>query len=76
MPKRSRKKTVSIKSGKAKVEKSMASVGLNYRKLAGLIIAIIGLIVVVSNIWATLLLFVGLVLIYFGLKMIGYDLKL
>lgn len=71
MPRKT-KKTVDVKST---VDKEMASMGLTYKKAAGIIIAIIGAILVVLNLSGALMVFVGLVLIYFGLKVLGYNIK-
>lgn len=62
-----------IGAGRAKLDKEMSKAGIDYKKLAGAIITIIGIILVVLNLTAVLLAFVGFVLVYFGIKMLGYD---
>ncbi len=71
-----RKKSVDLESTKAKVDKEVSSLGLNYHKLMGVILLVIGIILVAVNLVKVLEAFVGLVLVYFGLKMIGYTVKL
>jgi hypothetical protein len=44
--------------------------------VAGVIIALIGVLLILFNLAAVLMAFIGFVLIYFGLKMLGYTLKL
>jgi hypothetical protein len=65
-----------VKAGKQKVEKEMSKMGLNYRKVVAAIIIIIGALLIITNLSALLLAFIGFVLIYFGLKMLGYHLNL
>ncbi len=62
-----------MKAGKAKLDKTVADAGLDYKKVAGAIITIIGIVLVVLNLTAVLLAFVGFVLVYFGIKMLGYN---
>ena len=62
-----------IGAGRAKLDREMSKAGIDYKKLAGAIITIIGIILVVLNLTAVLLAFVGFVLVYFGIKMLGYN---
>lgn len=72
---RRRKRSANLATTEKKVESEMSNVGLNYHKLGGLIIGIIGAILVVWNLEGVLLAFIGLVLIYFGLRLWGFKLK-
>ncbi len=60
-------------AGRAKLDKEMSKAGIDYKKLAGAIITIIGVVLIVLNLTAVLLAFVGFVLVYFGIKMLGYN---
>jgi hypothetical protein len=66
----------SLKRGKAKMDKEMSKAGVDYKTVAGVIIALIGVLLILFNLAAVLMAFIGFVLIYFGLKMLGYTLKL
>ena len=66
----------SLTSKTKKVEKELSKAGLNYKKVAGVILALIGIVLVVMNLTGVLLAAVGLVLIYFGLKIFGYNIKI
>jgi hypothetical protein len=66
----------SLSKDKKKVEREMSRVGLNYRKVAGIILVLIGIVLVVLNLTGVLLAAVGLILIYFGLKIFGYTIKI
>ena len=77
--KRSRKaastgKTLAV--DKQKIEKEMSTVGLDYRKVGGIIIALIGVILLIMNLTGALLAVAGIVLIYFGIRIFGYNIKL
>lgn len=71
-----KKKSVDLESTKKKMDKEVSSLGLNYHKLIGLVILVLGIILLAVNLVRVLEAFVGLVLIYFGLKMIGYTIKI
>lgn len=60
---------------KAAMEKEMHRAGLNYKKVAGIIIAIIGLLLVLFNLAAVLTAVVGLILIYVGIRIFGYKIN-
>jgi hypothetical protein len=65
-----------IAADKQKLEKEMSSVGLDYRKVAGIIIALLGVILLIMNLAGALLAVAGIVLIYFGIRIFGYNIKL
>ena len=69
------KKQIDLKSNKKKVDSELDKMGMNYETLVGAIIALIGIVLVVMNLGAVLMAFVGFVLIYFGMRMLGYEVK-
>lgn len=70
-------KQVSRLSRDVKVEdKRLYKAGIDHKTIGGAIITIIGVVLVVFNLQAALLAFVGFVLIYFGLRLLGYNIKI
>lgn len=64
------------KSALKSADKELTGMRLNHKKIAGLIMVIIGALLVIGNISTALLAIVGLVLIYFGLWIFGYEISL
>ncbi len=48
---------------------------LNYRKIGGVVLAVVGALLVLANLSGLLYAFAGIVLIYFGLRLLGYNIK-
>ena len=64
------------KSALRAADSELSGMGLNHKKIAGLVMIIIGALLVIGNISGALLALVGLVLIYFGLWIFGYQISL
>jgi hypothetical protein len=50
--------------------------GLNYKKVAGIVITVVGVLLVLVNLTQVLIAFAGFVLVYFGLRLLGYTVKI
>ncbi len=70
-----RNKSKNLNFNKESVDKEVKKAGLTYATIAGVVIAIIGMLLILFNLSGVLEAFIGFVLIYFGLKILGYHLS-
>lgn len=76
MPRRTRRRAgAAARAGRQSKEITVPK-GVNYKKVAGIIIVVIGVLFVLANLYGILYAFAGFVLIYFGLRLLGYSIKL
>ena len=78
MPKRARRTRragAAARAGRQSKEITVPK-GVNYKKVAGIIVVVVGVLFVLFNLPAILYAFAGFVLIYFGLRLLGYHIKI
>jgi len=76
MAKRTRRRTRTAASPAKAASKEIAvPKGLNYKKIGGVVLAVIGALLILANLSGLLQSIAGVVLIYFGLRLLGYHIK-